>query len=156
MLEKNMRQLVKDLCADLDNALKVSMRKVVIPATLGISLALSSGCGVSDQDQKDEQANIEKGKADQPGAISLYAVPFPEEDAGVAPVMKYMGPFRDAGIGPTPKYMGPFMDAGVGPTPKYMGPFMDAEVIEEEDGGATMKYMGPFPPEEEDEEESQE
>jgi hypothetical protein len=150
MLEKNMRQLVKELCADLDNALKVSMRKIVIPATLGISLALASGCDGSGDDQKDKQAEIEKGKSD-PGAISLYAVPFPYEDAGVAPVLKYMGPFMDAGVGPTPKYMGPFMDEGIGPTPKYMGPFMDEGVIEE-DGGATTKYMGPFPPEEEEEE----
>ncbi len=113
MRERDMRDRVQ-------NFLRATMRNVVMPASMGLGLALA-GCGGSDE------------------PVSKYMGPMPDASGGDVPIQA---------DGPIAKYMGPMPDGGldgaegldaasINPTPLYMAV--------QPDGGAIGKYMGPMP-----------
>lgn len=150
MSEKEIRRIIKEVCADLDRhasiralALK-GARKVVLPAMLGAGLALG-GCtetrmmyGVPMPDGQVMDSQVADGKvvgaeAGTPDAI--YMAP----DAGIADMA------QKTDTGPQIDYMAP--DAAVKPPdglpiPPYMAPNPDKGQMKE-DGGSD--YSGPKP-----------
>jgi hypothetical protein len=121
-----------------------SVRKVVVPAALGLGLAFS-GCGDTGSDHHGRQQDRTYqtgGKTDNVGGyVPLYAAPFPAADGGVAPADDALIPMEDGGPVITPKYAAPFptQDAGT-ITPKYAAPFPTQDA-----GTITPKYAAPFP-----------
>ncbi len=109
MTERQMRQVIEEVLTSL-------ARKVVLPASLGVGLALS-GCGDRPVPvQSDGAAQMDSGSpmryaAPFPSAdwaapkvdswsTASYAAPFPEPDAAVAPPGGAYGvPMEDAGTG---------------------------------------------------------
>jgi hypothetical protein len=110
MKEREMGELVRQV-----------LRRVVLPASLGLGLALS-GCGhravsssdagitTDGQQQQYDDGMVAKYGAPFPeadgGAVTLYGAPFPEPDAGY-PAGRYGAPFPDSGM-PGGKYGAPF------------------------------------------------
>lgn len=145
MSEKEIRRVIEEICADLDRHARLlarsGVRKVVLPAVVGASLALG-GCdrsvralyGVPTPDGgkvKDTGARDGKVTPDKKMINDLAPV-YMAPDSGVdaaevdqGPQVDYMAPDK----GPTPPYMAP--DKGV--VPPYMAP----------DKGAIPPYMAP-------------
>lgn len=99
MKEHQMRQVVKDV-------LRSTVRRVVLPASLGLGLALG-GCGSR---AIPSDATTDGQQQEDTGAIGTkYGAPFPKQDGLMAPL--YGAVFPDAGIGG--RYGAPFpSDAG--------------------------------------------
>ena len=123
MTEKEIREVIRELCEDLDRrarrAVKDGLRKVVLPSMLGAGLALApAGC--------DDRAVPGTDQKVVPRADAAYGVPFDgrvkTDDSGAIP--PYMAP--DAG--PQPEYMRAsgrgrpvsraYMAPDAGPTPR--------------------------------------
>lgn len=108
MTEREIREILRTVCLDLERQCKKVVRKVVVPSVLGASLALS-GCGDDDTTRKD-------------GLVGpLYAAP--DSSVEIGPQPEYMAPdatLPDASTdaGPQIDYMAP--DAG--PQTPYMAP----------------------------------
>jgi len=150
MSEKEIRRVIEEICADLDRHARIlatrGVRKVVLPAVVGASLALG-GCdravrmmyGVPVPDGGKVK---DKGTAKKDGKVPadlwpVYMAPDrgpTKTDKGAQP--DYMAPDARADLPPTPPYMAP--DAG--PTPPYMAPDVGPDKT-----GPTPLYMGPQP-----------
>ena len=126
MSEREIRSILRDVCADLDRhsrwVVRNGVRKIVFPTVIGATLALS-GC--------DSRSTPE------------YAAPLPDgqvTEAGAEGGPVYMAPDRGA----TPPYQAP----DKGPLPPYMAP--DGMVYQAPDGGPQPEYQasdaGPMPP----------
>ena len=166
MSEKQIRDILRDVCHDLDRhsrrVVRDGLRKIVLPTVLGAGLALSGGCG-DDAVKQDTTVQKEAGPPD-----SAYIAPDdfgpdgkvdPKKDAAVdAPVKDTVGGADSAYIapdtGPVPPYMAPeggmlYMapDATTQPPdglplPPYMAP--DAgPPPPPQDGGPMPPYMAP-------------
>lgn len=128
MSEKEIRELIHNLCSDIDRRARQAARglkKAAMPVALGAGLALSAG-GCSDDTgnppPKDGQT-ADTRSADGGPAPAYAAPPFEmgtQIDLGGAPA--YAVPGTDLGP-PTPDYMAPGPDAG--PQPDYMAPGPD-------------------------------
>lgn len=144
MRERDMRDRVQ-------NFLRTTMRNVVMPASVGLGLALA-GCGGSDEPVAKYMGPMPDATADVPvqtdGPVGKYMSPLfdagPDDagatDAGTAdvtPVPLYMAAQPDAG--PITKYMGP-MPTDAGPVPMYMAVQPDAAA---KDAGSNpvLRYM---------------
>jgi hypothetical protein len=112
MREQDMRDRVQ-------NFLRATMRNVVMPASMGLGLALA-GCGGSDDPVAKYMAPMFDAAVDVPVQVD-------------GPVAKYMGPMLDGGLDGA----GGLDSASIDPTPLYMAIQPDA--------GAVTKYMGPMP-----------
>ena len=115
MKEREILQKIKNFVQDFDQRAGRAVKKVVLPATLGLGLVLAPGCGQDeDPDNGRARPTQARGKADGPdgGMVALYAAPFPGTfDAGVPlPQPEYAAPFPDAG-GPVALYAAPFPGA---------------------------------------------
>jgi hypothetical protein len=116
MKEQEMRQIVRDLLGQ-------TMRRVVMPASLGIGLALAGGC---DHRAVPVQTDGAVQEIDQ-GNTARYATPFPAPDLALRRDLS-----RDK---PAPK-----LDGGEPPALMYGVPFPV-----EPDAGMAGKYGVPFP-----------
>lgn len=144
MSEREIREILREVCADLDRhsraVVRNGVRKIVLPTVLGAGLALG-GCDSASRpmyaaplpDGQVADSQVSDGVAPTDGAV--YAAPdvgptppYMAPDSSpvyAAPDMVYMAP--DAG--PTPPYMAP----DKGPQPDYMAP----------DGAPVPPYMAP-------------
>lgn len=137
MTEKEIRGIIKQVFARLDQCARRGVRKVVLPTMLGAGLALSGGCDgrnvPAEKDatpQTDSTAQTDGGsqQLDSQGNLMYMA---PDPDGGPAPA--YMAPEEDAGA--VIEYMAPDPDSG--PVyPPYMAP---------DSGEPTIDYMAPDP-----------
>ena len=128
MSEKEIRELLHNLCSDIDRRARQAARglkRAAMPVALGAGLALGAG-GCSDDSgsppAKDGQT-ADTRQTDS-GPAPAYAVP-PFEmgtpvDFGGAPAYAVPG----VEMGPTPDYMAPGPD--LGPQPDYMAPGPDS------------------------------
>lgn len=126
MSEKEIRELLHTLCADIDRRAKRTARtlkKAAIPFAIGAGLALGAG-GCSDD--ATSPPKVDKG-AQYDGIQPAYMAP-PFE---MGPAPAYAVPGVDSG--PAPEYAAPGPDAG--PQPDYMAP----------DAGPQPDYMAPGP-----------
>jgi len=167
MSEKQIRDILRDVCADLDRhsrqVVRQGVRKIVLPTVLGAGLALSPGCG-DDAVKQDTTVQQDGGLLYMgPDAGPPDTGPDPKKDGALdgpgtdgvgTPDMAYMGP--DAGkadAGPIPPYMAPeggtlYMGPDAGPmppdglpVPPYMAP--DGAPKPPPDGGPMPPYMAP-------------
>lgn len=169
MSEKQIRDILRDVCHDLDRhsrrVVRDGVRKLVLPTVLGAGLALS-GCG--DDATKSDTGATQKDTGAEVGAADMAymgpdAGPPPKDAAGKEagkeaglPDLMYMGPDVGPDKGPMPPYMAP--EAGTLymapdakplppdglPVPPYMAP--DAKSPPPAvDGGSTLLYMAPNP-----------
>lgn len=165
MSEKQIRDILRDVCSDLDRhsrrVVRQGVRKIVLPTVLGAGLALS-GCS-DDAIKKDtsplSEAGVEAGAEAGPADLAYMGPdagppdgPAKKDDGKVVkdgvgtPDMVYMGP--DAAKtdgGPMPPYMAPeggmlYMAPDGGAVPPYMAP--DAKT-QPPDGGPMPPYMAP-------------
>jgi len=154
MSEQEIRKIIRSVCADLDlrakRAAQSTVRRAVLPAVMGVGLAIS-GCEstvietgpggqiVPQTDGAAQDGEPEAALGNDSAAAPLYAAPAP--DAG--PQVKYMAPLPDAGA-IQPEYMAPMPDGALptdaaaskdgapydaGPMVKYMAPQPDAGVV---------------------------
>lgn len=141
MTENEMKEIISHF-------IQQSLRKVVLPATLGLGLALTTGCGNDDGEGVKDLASHVDGQV-----VVEYMAPF--SDQGL--LVKDMGGISDTStdikqdLGASPKedtnmvarYMAPLYDQGGSPKEeasigvKYMAVHPDT--------GLVTKYMGPFP-----------
>lgn len=120
MSEKEIRELLHTLCADIDRRARETARtlkKAALPLAIGAGLALGVG-GCSDD-------STSPPKADQgvryDGIQPAYmAPPF---EMGPAPAYAVPGLDGKIDTGPAPEYAAPGPDAG--PQPDYMAPGPD-------------------------------
>jgi hypothetical protein len=152
MREKEMHERVQEF-------LKVRMRAMVLPATLGLSLALG-GC---------KEEGLESGDGGNPtisqdaSLVSpVYSAAMPDArlvdalgtkpDTGIAdtgPTVKYMAQLPDTGAGTdSPVYMAPLPDTGI--APEYMAQLPDTGVATKylaqlPDAGVALRYMAQLP-----------
>ena len=132
MSEREMRQILASLCADLDRrarALGRGVKKALVPAALGAGLALGAGA-CSDDASSPKDARVEASTKDMGAEMSpLYMAP---EDAAI---QSDVGPTADVGVDlPGTLYMAPDAGTDVGPVPPYMAPG---------DGGGGILYQAP-------------
>jgi hypothetical protein len=126
MSEKEIRNIVRTICADLDErairATQARIRKVVLPAALGISLVVA-GCSSDSNSRKDGLQNVDGGYDATTNPSNKEGG---EPDAG--PVAEYAAPMTDAGTSGQ-------HDASVdtGPVPPYMAYIPDSST----DGGGS-------------------
>ena len=157
MSEKQIRDILRDVCSDLDRhsrrVVRDGVRKIVLPAVLGAGLALS-GCSDDDTVKKDSTVQQEVGLPDMtymsPDAGPPDKGPDPKKDGAVDEAGK--GDVGTPDTGPVPPYMAPeggtlYMapDAGVadtGPVPPYMAP-EGGMLYMAPDGGPMPPYMAP-------------
>jgi hypothetical protein len=125
MREREMHERVQQF-------LKVRMRAMVLPATLGLSLALA-GCPSDGQETSEDGGNPAL-KQDGGTIAPVYSAAMPDAGKTDAQITKYMAPLPDAGI--NPEYMAQLPDAGA--AMKYMAQLPDA-------GGAVALYMAQSP-----------
>lgn len=154
MSEREIRSIIRAVCADLDErakrAAKKPVQKVLIPAALGVSLTMS-GCTEPIADRDDDVQYVDGGEDAQ-------ANPPDTTDASVQPQPLYAAPLEDSGITPLPDAStdgaSPEKDAGMvaiyaaplpdsGPIPPYMAPSVDSGVAV--DAGPVLEYMAPAP-----------
>lgn len=154
MSEKQIRDILRDVCSDLDRhsrrVVRQGVRKIVLPTVLGAGLALS-GCG-DDVVKKDTspltEAGVEAGVEAGPADLAYMG---PDAGPPDGPAKKQDGKVVQDGVGaPDMAYMVP--DAGKvdkGPMPPYMAPeggmlYMapDSKAIPP-DGGPMPPYMAP-------------
>lgn len=102
MREHEMRQIVRALLGQ-------ATRKVVLPASLGLGLALA-GCG--DRGAVSMDSGVNDGQVEQP-ASARYATPFPGTDADIA-YPEYAAPFPQPDADVSVKYAAPY-PADLGP-----------------------------------------
>ena len=125
MREREMHERVQQF-------LKVRMRAMVLPATLGLSLALT-GCPKDGQETSEDGGNPAL-KQDGGTITPVYSAAMPDAgklDATVA--TKYMAQLPDVGI--TPDYMAQLPDAGA--AMKYTAQIPDT--------GVAVRYMAQQP-----------
>jgi hypothetical protein len=147
MRELEMRQRV-------ERFLQTRLAKMLMPATLGLGLAVG-GCGSNNPESTSDSAVAQEvgasgGPSDGSGAdkqlppdAQLDDATSPGLDTGSISV-KYMAQMPDAGIdsgGAVAVYSAPVPDAG-SINVKYMAPIPDAAV---DLGGAVALYMAPVP-----------
>lgn len=136
MSEKQIRDILRDVCADLDRhsryVVHQGVRKLVLPTVIGASLALS-GCdsrNVPEYAAPAPDAQVTEAGADQGGG-ALYMAPdgmvYMAPDSGAQP--PYMAPPFDTGAIP------PYMAPDKGGQPEYMAPGPD--------GGPQPDYQAP-------------
>jgi hypothetical protein len=173
MSEKEIRKIIRSVCADLDHrakrAAQTTARCVVLPTVMGLSLTVA-GCPKNETDHLDAQVAAGEGGAvggaggfggggattaaggaggsgqtRDSGAVAIYSAPL--KDAGTKPDAAV----KDAG--PQVKYMAP-TDAGAKPdsgaVALYSVPFIDAGAQAEymaplPDAGPQLRYMAQFP-----------
>lgn len=158
MSEKEIRRIIEEICADLDRHARMlaskGVRKVVLPAVVGASLAVG-GCdrvvtpvyGVPAPDSgKVQDKGVVKKDGKVPADLQpVYMAPDrgqAKTDNGAQP--DYMAPDARADLPPLPPYMAP--DKGTipgpdaGPTPPYMAPDVGPDK-----SGPTPLYMSPQP-----------
>jgi hypothetical protein len=112
MTEREIRELLRTVCLDLDRCARKVVRKVLVPSMLGAGLALA-GCSDRDPTPTDDSS-----VASEMGPV--YGAPDATLDGG--PMPPYMAP-DDSGIGPQPLYAAPGPDGGgPQPQPDYMAP----------------------------------
>lgn len=137
MKEQEMRQIVRSLLGQ-------ATRKVVLPASLGLGLALS---GCADRAAVSMDGGVDDGRVEQP-STALYATPFPAPDRDVGhPDYDALSPPPDAstvGQDAEPdhtmlgKYGAPFPDLGTQEdsfqtiNPLYAAPMPDGGLVEVE------------------------
>lgn len=160
MSEKQIRDILRDVCSDLDRhsrrVVRDGVRKIVLPTVLGAGLALS-GCSDDDVVKKD-MVGVEAGMLYAgPDAGPLDKGPDPKKDGAVDDAGK--GDVGTPDAGPIPPYMAPeggtlYMapdaaPADTGPVPPYMAPeggmlYMapDSKPMPP-DGGPMPPYMAP-------------
>ena len=117
MSEKEIRELLHTLCADIDRRAKRTgrtLKKAAIPLALGAGLALGVG-GCSD-DTTSPPPKADQGATYDGIQPAYMAPPF---EMGPAPA--YAVPGVDSG--PAPEYAAPGPDAG--PQPDHMAPGPD-------------------------------
>ncbi len=129
MTEKEIREVIRELCDELDERARRLVRNVVVPAALGAGLALSAG-GCGDRAVSDSMVP----HVDAAYGLPLYAAPLDWRTGG--PESAYMMPF-DRG---TPKDIKPKTDPG--PMPPYMAP-MDYKVKDTKVPPPQPDYMVP-------------
>jgi hypothetical protein len=123
MREHEMRQIVRTLLGQ-------AVRKVVLPASLGLGLALS-GCG--DRAAVSLDSGVDDAQVEQPAA-ARYATPFPGPDADIA-YPEYAAPFPpDANM--AGKYGTPFPKPDADVSAKYAAPFPGDLGPQKDDGQA--------------------
>jgi hypothetical protein len=174
MREREMMARINGFIEGFDRRLvelvKKGMRNVVLPATLGVGLALGSGCGddrttpgtrqPSTQSDASQNAPMYAAPFVGDGGIPTpqpeYAAPFPSEDGGAVALYAAPYPDVDAGVpGPQPEYAAPFPEEDAGVAPMYAAPYPgdDAGVPGPQpeyaapfpDGGPVALYAAPFP-----------
>lgn len=120
----------RDMRARVERFIQTRLRSMLMPATLGLGMALSgcNGDGLEVDDGGDPIVN--KDAADK-------------QDAGTA--MKYIAPIPDAApdlSGPTPEYIAPIPDAApdlANFQPDYIAP------TPRPDSGIAVRYMAQMP-----------
>jgi hypothetical protein len=129
MTEKEIREVIRELCEELDERARRMVKKVVLPTMLGAGLALSVGaCG--DRTAPGKQDVI--SAADMAYGVPLYMAPSdyrPADHFVGGPDMAYRAPDREPRLDGKPK-------PDLGPIPPYMAPM---------DGGASTLYSMPLP-----------
>lgn len=131
MTEKEIREVIRELCEELDRGarrvVRQGMRKVVLPSMLGAGLALSAcsePASVYSVPPRDGGADrAADGKVGSPEGV-LYGVPWDQK------VIKEDGKAK-VDLGPMPPYMAP----EAGPQPEYMAP---------DDAGPQTLYAAPL------------
>lgn len=146
MSEREIRNIIRSVCADLDErarrAANARVQKVVLPAALGVTLAVSGCSSERNSHFRDVDASSPDSEQVQP-------------DAGVEG-----GPGTEAGNpdpGPAPEYDAPLVDAGS--VLEYMAIMPDASAdgatdkdaaqtvtdAAREDVGPVLEYAAPLP-----------
>lgn len=174
MSEKEIRKIIRSVCADLDHrakrAAQTTARCVVLPTVIGLGLTVA-GCPKDETDHPDAQVTAGAdgavaggaggsgggaatsaggaggaGQTKDSGAVAIYSAPL--KDAGTKPDAAV----KDAG--PQVKYMAPTTDGGKKPdggaVALYSVPFVDAGAQAEymaplPDAGPQLRYMAQFP-----------
>lgn len=158
MSERQIRDILRDVCADLDRhsrrVVREGVRKIVIPTVLGAGLVMT-GCesvqlyGVPDANPpeagtRDSGSDVKKQEAgSELGPLDVF--PYMAPDAGPDKAKADTAPPPPDGL-PVPPYMAPDWMAGPPdgvPVPPYMAPDSKAQ---SPDAGAQPPYMAPpFP-----------
>ena len=159
MSEKQIRDILRDVCADLDRhsrwVVRQGVRKIVLPTVLGAGLALS-GCSDDDVVKKDttvpQEAGVEAG-----AEAGLPDLAYMGPDAGPPDgATQKDGAIQDGAVNPDitseggTLYMAPDTGAAdTGPAPPYMAPeggmlYMAPDAkTQPPDGGPMPPYMAP-------------
>jgi hypothetical protein len=130
----------QDMRLRIERFMKARMRNMLLPATLGLGLALG-GCdsdGLSADDGGDPAAKHDAAANTDLGIVALYMAQMP--DVGVA--MKYMAQIPDAGPEipiAAPEYIAPIVKEDAGIAVRYMAQMPDAG------GGAVAMYLAQMP-----------
>ena len=137
MTEKEIREVIRELCDELDQSarrmVKQGLRKVVLPTVLGAGLALSvGGCGDrTTPGQQDHHVSA----ADMAYGVPMYMAPMDRgPDKVPQPVFEYGVQHPDYNLGKQDH----------GPTPPYMPPFVDKSQAKI-DGGSAILYSVVMP-----------
>lgn len=79
MKERELVQKIRDFIQDFDERAARAVKKLVLPATLGLGMAIAPGCGPDDDPGKTRPQTTRPSKADgvDGGVVALYAAPFP-------------------------------------------------------------------------------
>jgi hypothetical protein len=137
MTEKEIRGIIKQLFARLDQRARRGVRKVVLPTMIGAGLALSGGCSGRNVPAAQDATPQTDATTQTDGTTQQLDGLAPDPDGG--PVPPYMAPDEDAGA--VVEYMAPDPDGG--PVyPPYMAP-PDSMVADS--GEPTIDYMAPDP-----------
>ena len=126
MSEREIRDILRDVCTDLDRhsrwIVRNGVRKIVFPTVLGASLALS---GCDSRSTPEYAAPLPDGQVTEAGATSEGGMVYMAPDKGPLP------PYQAPDKGPTPPYQAPGLDSGgqpeyaaadAGPMPPYQAP----------------------------------
>ncbi len=128
MREYEMRQIVRALLGQ-------AARKVVLPASLGLGLALA-GCG--DRAAVSMDSGVNDAQVEQPAA-ARYATPFPGPDADIT-YPEYAAPFPPTDAATAGKYGTPFPKPDADVSVKYAAPY-PADLGPGKDDGQMNGYL---------------